>query len=453
MRMDLREVARATGGTLLGENLEFADISTDSRQIAAGNLFVALRGERFDGHEFVADVLARGAVAAVVEASWAQAHPHLPLVGVADTRLALGAMASAWRRCFSGLLLAVTGSNGKTSVKEMTAAILRAHLGEQAVLATTGNLNNDIGVPLTLFRLRSHHQAAVLEMGMNHAGELDYLSRLAAPTVALVNNAQRAHMAEFPTVADVAKAKAEIFAGLGEDGTALYNADDLHADIFRAAAAKHRSLGFSLGGRADVRGAWVAGPWGGKLTITTSAGEMTVELQVPGEHNARNAVAATALAHCAGVPLPTIAAALGQYRGFKGRLQLRRGQQGTRLIDDTYNANPDSMRAAIDVLAAIPGRRILVMGDMGEVGSHVGQFHSEIGGYAKSMGIERLLALGEASAAAAHNFGSGAEHFRRPEDLLAALRPALDADTTVLVKGSRFMKMERVTDAIADEEK
>jgi UDP-N-acetylmuramoyl-tripeptide--D-alanyl-D-alanine ligase len=448
--MRLSEAGAMLGVPHQGADAEIGCVGSDSRAVTPGMLFVALRGERFDGHDFVADVLRQGAAGALVDAAFARAHPELPLIAVLDTREALGQLAAAWRARFAIPVLGVTGSNGKTTVKEMCASVLRRHFGEDAVLATQGNLNNDIGLPLTLLKLRAGHRAAVIEMGMSHPGEIRYLTRIARPTVALVNNAQRAHLAGLGTVADVARAKGEIFEGLDADGVAVINADDVHAPLWRELCAGRNVSAFGLGATADVRGRWQPRGFGGMLELATPAGAASLELAVPGEHNARNAVAAAAACLAAGVPLAAIAAALAGYAGVKGRLQRRTGLGGAAVIDDSYNANPDSMRAAIDVLSGVPGKRILVMGDMGEVGEAAAQFHDEVGGHAKSRGIERLFALGPLSADAAHNFGAGARHFDGVEALVAALKPELDANTTVLVKGSRFMRMERVVEAILE---
>ena len=454
--MSLMEAALATGGTALGGNPRLEGVSTDSRTVASGELFIALRGERFDGHEYVEAAAARGAAAAMVEAAWAEGRSlALPTLAVADTRLALGYLGAWWRARFELPLVGVTGSNGKTTVKEMTAAILRARAQaegfdpELAVLATAGNLNNDIGLPQMLLRLHASHRAAVIEMGMNHPGEIAYLSRLAQPTVALVNNAQRAHLAGLGGVAEVARAKGEIFDGLRAGGTAVINADDPFCELWRGMNAGRRILSFGLDQPAEVRGRVEAKALGSRLAIEAPQGAVTVQLQVPGVHNARNALAAAAVALAAGADLAAVSAGLSFFRGVKGRLQIRPAAAGAVLIDDSYNANPDSVRAAIDVLAATPGRKLLVLGDMGEIGGQAGQFHDEVGGYAKSQGVDRLLALGEMSELAARNFGSGGQHFGSLEALLEALLPQLDGETVVLVKGSRFMRMERVADAVA----
>ena len=457
--MDLYEAAQATGGTATTEGHGFTGVSTDSRSIAAGELFVALRGERFDGHDYVRDVLARGAAAALVDHAWAAQHGQgLPLVHVADTRIALGRLGGYWRGRFDIPLIGITGSNGKTTVKEMCAAIMREHERRddlepmESVLATTGNLNNDIGLPLMLLRLHAGHRAAVIEMGMNHPGEIAWLTRLARPTVALVNNAQRAHLEGLGTLTDVARAKGEIFEGLAGDGVAIINADDPHARLWRELAARRPVVSFGLDVDADVRATARPRGFASMVTLTAAQGTVEFELPAPGRHNARNAAAAAAACLAAGVSLGTVAEALSRYEGIKGRLQQKAGAKGALVIDDTYNANPDSMRAAIDVLAQVLGKRILVMGDMGETGAAAGQFHDEIGGHAKSAGIDRLFALGELSEAAAHNFGEGAAHFGKVEDLVKALVAELGPRVTVLVKGSRFMRMERVVEAIVEKD-
>lgn len=445
----LFEVAHALGATPPAHDAAIDAVSTDSRSIKAGELFIALKGERFDAHDYVAEVLLRGAAGAVVESDFAAAHPGQPLIGVADTRLALGALAAFWRARFTMPVIGVVGSNGKTTAKEMCAAILRAHFGADDVLATTGNLNNDIGLPIMALRLRAAHRAAVLEIGMNHPGETVALAAIAQATVALVNNAQREHQEFMQSVRAVAEEHALLIEALPPSGIAVFNADDEHAPLWRLRAGSRQAMGFGLD-RGEVRGHFTPGVLGGQLRLFSPWGEADTELQVPGMHNARNACGAAAACLAAGVSLSAVARGLTAFGGVKGRLQQRAGRKGARVIDDTYNANPDSMRAAIDVLAQLPGRRVFVMGDMGEVGDNSGQMHDEIGGYAKSHGIDRLLCLGEASRAAAYNFGAGGEHFDRIEDLIAAAECELGATTSFLIKGSRFMKMERVADALTE---
>ncbi|HQR04371.1 MAG: UDP-N-acetylmuramoyl-tripeptide--D-alanyl-D-alanine ligase [Proteobacteria bacterium] len=449
--LNLYTAARGIGARATGEDVRFSGVSSDSRGIVPGDLFVALRGENFDGHDFVHEVLARGAAAALVDERWAAAqHATLPLIVADDTRLALGRLAAFWRNHFDIPLLGITGSNGKTTVKEMCAAILADRFGEGAVLATQGNFNNEIGLPLTLLKLRSWHRAAVIEMGMNHTGEIAYLTGLAHPTVAVVNNAQRAHLEGLGSVTAVARAKGEIFSGLTPGGVAVINADDPQCELWQALNADRIVLRFGLAASTDVTARVTAEPLASHIELHTPAGDASFILPVPGAHNVSNALAATAACLAAEVSLEHVVAALSRYGGVQGRLQRKPGLYGAQIIDDSYNANPDSMRAAVDVLAAQPGRRILVVGDMGEVGEAGAQFHDELGGYAKSMGIERLLCLGDLSMGAARGFGAGATHYPRLEALLAALTGELDAQTTVLVKGSRFMRMERVVNAIAD---
>jgi UDP-N-acetylmuramoyl-tripeptide--D-alanyl-D-alanine ligase len=443
------QILAPLGGVHSGRNVDFTRVGTDSRQVMPGMLFVALVGAHFDGHDHVREALAKGAAGALVSHAWANAataDADLPLVAVSDTRLGLGLLASHWRQRFALPLIAVTGSNGKTTVKEMCAAILRAHFGQHAVLATSGNLNNDIGLPLTLLKLHVEHHAAVIEMGMNHPGEIAYLTQLARPTVALVNNAQRAHLAGLGELIDVARAKGEIFAGLAEQGTAIINADDPHVGLWRELNAGRPIVHFGFASDAEVRGHWQAG----ELTLDCAQGKLRLNLALPGAHNARNALAAAAACLAAGASLTAIERGLSQFAGVKGRLQTLPGRYGATIIDDSYNANPDSMRAAIDVLASRPGQRILVIGDMGEVGASAQQAHAEIGAYAMSLGIEQLYALGDLSASTAASFGPAGQHFVALEALLAALRSQLTPQTTVLVKGSRFMRMERVVQSLTE---
>ncbi len=447
--MDLDEAARAAGGVPAGERVLFSGVTTDSRAVAPGDLFVALAGERFDGHAYVREALARGAVAALVSRRGLPER-EVPQVVVPDTRAALGRLAAAWRARFALPVLALTGSNGKTTVKEMLAAILAAHCGGRGdVLATEGNLNNDIGLPLMLLRLREHHRYAVLEMGMNHLGEIATLTRLASPDAALVNNAHRAHIGMLGSLEAIARAKGEIYSGLRPGGIALVNADEPFADYWRGLAAGHRVVDFGTAEGAVVRGRVD----GGQLRLTTPTDAFAVTLQVPGEHNARNAIAACAGAFALDVPPRAIQAGLSAFAGTPGRLERRRAAAGAELVDDTYNANPDSMKAAIRVLARLPGRRVLVMGDMGELGEGAASLHAEIGAFARGAGIERLLALGPESLHAVEAFGEGATHFADLEALVAAAGAEAGPGATLLVKGSRFMRMERVVERLAAEDR
>jgi len=451
--MLLSQAAEMLGGTLIGQDVRFSAVSSDSRNIQSGDLFLALQGERFDGSEYVAGAAESGAVAAMINAVSYHRNKVVhgdanlcPLLLVEDTRLALGKLAAFWRKQFEIKLIGITGSNGKTTVKEMMGSILRTHTNdENAVLVTKGNLNNDIGMPLTLLKLRSSHRYAVIEMGMNHPGEIDYLTRLANPDVALVNNAANAHLAGLGSVEAVARAKAEIFGGLKAQGIAIINADDEFATMWREAAGPHQIVDFGLELPASVHGTWSAKSFNAQVCAITPHGNFTADLQVPGAHNVRNALAATAAAIALNIPLDSIKSGLNNFSGVSGRLQRKTALHGAELIDDTYNANPASLLAAIRVLAQAQGRKkILVLGDMGELGADAPHFHAEIGTEARSLGVNKLLAIGDLSSYTVDEFGEGATHFKNIEDLLACLVKHLDADSTVLVKGSRFMKMERV---------
>ena len=452
--MRLSEAAAVLAGQISGSDVEFKGVSTDTRTIKPGDLFVAIRGPRYDGHAFVEQARAAGAVAALIDGSGDAPSSAIPALKVDDTRLALGRLAGHWRRRMRVSLVALTGSSGKTTVKEMLAAILKAAAApaRDAVIATRGNLNNDIGMPLMLLEIAPTHRFAVIELGMNHAGEIHYLSELAAPDVALITNAGRAHIEYLGSEEAIARAKGEIFDGLKPEGTAILNADDRFAPLWRTLAGDRQRLEFGLQSPAAVSATCLQRPFESAIVLKTPRGSAEATLRAPGLHNVRNALAAAAVAIALDVPLSAIAAGLEQYSGIKGRLEVKRARRGATLIDDTYNANPESMRAAIAVLAAAPGRRLLVLGDMGELGAHAPALHAELGAYAREAGIHRLLALGEHAAEAAKAFGSGARHYARMEDLVAEAGESLDPEVTVLVKGSRFMKMERVVEALTRNE-
>ena len=422
-------------------------IHTDTRSLRPGDLFVALKGEHFDAHDFLPKASAEGAVAAIAQHGLAQA--GLPGIEVADTRLALGQIGAAWRSQFSLPLIAVTGSNGKTTVTQMVAAILRAWKPE-AAFSTEGNLNNDIGVPLTLLRLRSVHEAGVVELGMNHPGEIAYLADLVRPTVALVNNAQREHLEFMATVDAVALENGAVLASLNASGTAVFPADDVYTDLWRRLACARPVMTFALEGSADVTGSanWNGDGW--QVEARTPSGPLAFTLHVAGRHNVKNALAATACALAAGVSPAFISAGLSAFTPVKGRsraFSVSLPGRTLTLVDDTYNANPDSMQAALQVLAELPGPRLLVMGDMGEVGSQGQQFHGEAGRSAHALGIEKLFTLGEQSQCAGAAFGKS-RHFANMVELSAAVVSELPHVASVLVKGSRFMKMERVVQAV-----
>jgi UDP-N-acetylmuramoyl-tripeptide--D-alanyl-D-alanine ligase len=452
--MLLSKAAQVLGGELVGKDVEFSAVATDSRAIRAGDLFVALHGDKFDGSQFVSLAAEKGAVAALVNAGsyHGEAMP-CPIVLVKDTRLALGRLSGYWREQFSIPVVGITGSNGKTTVKEMLTAILREAAGsEDAVLATQGNFNNDIGMPLTLLRLRKQHQYAVIEMGMNHADEIDYLTRLARPDVAIINNAGSAHIANLGSLEAIAQAKSEIFAGLTKDGVAIINADEHFAPMWRVLAGSHTIIEFAVEARAAIKGFTQVADYIQQIDVQTPLGNFAAELHVPGLHNVRNALAATAAAIALKVSPAVIAAGLEKFSGVAGRLQRRPALHGAMVIDDSYNANPASLRAAIEVLVQVPGKKILVLGDMGELGIEAARMHAEMGAEARELGVNKLFALGELSSYAVKEFGAGAQHFGCIEDLLEALKAVLGKDCTVLVKGSRFMKMERVVQYLVNGE-
>ncbi|MBM5572188.1 MULTISPECIES: UDP-N-acetylmuramoyl-tripeptide--D-alanyl-D-alanine ligase [Deefgea] len=448
--LNLQETAQALGAKLQGKpELVFTRVTTDSRDIRSGDLFVALKGERFDAHDFVAQAFAQGAVAVMVERAM-----DGDCIIVDDTLQALGLLAGYWRAKHANQpLVAITGSNGKTSLKEMLAAIFAAHVGNpDLVHATKGNLNNHIGLPLTLLGIRSEHRFVVAEMGMNHFGEIDYLTHIARPDVAVVNNAGAAHLEALGSVAGVAKAKGEIFAGLVHDGVAIINSDDDFAGLWRGLSASHAQISFGLQDAEITAEQIELHAAGSTFKLATPLGTANVSLAVPGLHNVRNALAAAASAIALQIPLADIAKGLSAWGGVKGRLQAKQAANGAKVLDDTYNANPDSMRAAIDVLSAIGQstrqNTVLVIGDMGEVGEDAAERHAEIGAYAREQGISALLATGEQMTHAVNAFGEGAQHFANKADLLRALNELLTPQSQVLVKGSRFMRMEEIVNAL-----
>ena len=429
--------------------VRFNRVHTDTRTLQRGDLFVALRGDNFDAHDFLQQAREKGAVAAIAQHGLLES--GLPGLEVADSKLALGELAAAWRAQFKLPLIAVTGSNGKTTLTQMIASILRAWKADGA-FATEGNFNNDIGLPLMLLRLRSSHQAAVVELGMNHPGEIAYLARLAKPTVAVVNNAQREHLEFMSTVEAVARENGTVLQALDASGTAVIPADDDYSHIWREFAGARPLLTFAQTGKADVtaQAHWAEGCW--QVAAQTPVGPLEFSLHIAGRHNVKNALAAVACALAINVPLVFIAQGLSAFVPVKGRsrsLQIRLPGHVLTLIDDTYNSNPDSMKAAIDVLAELPGPRLLVMGDMGEVGDQGPRFHREAGEQARANGIEMLFTIGAQSAQAHAAFGSG-RNFEAMDELNAAVLAELPQSASVLVKGSRFMKMERVIHAISE---
>ena len=462
----IAEARDALGGArLLGDGAAAVRrVVTDSRAIESGDLFVAIRGERFDANEFAPAALAAGAAAVLVDRVVpALSERQGPALVVADARVALGELGIAWRRRFAVPVIAVTGSNGKTTVKEMIASILASAFGRDGRLATLGNLNADIGVPMTVLRLTAAHRAAVIELGMNHPGEIAWLARIAGAGVALVNNAQREHQEFMASVEATAHENGAAIAALADDGVAVFPGDDPCAPIWRGLAGARRRLEFGLVGRADEAAqagaaatadglaVWAeatAADRGGAIPVQLGETRITVRLQTVGRHNLRNALAAAACCHAIGVPATAIIAGLEAFQPVKGRLVSATLAGGARLIDDSYNANPDSVRAAIDVLAMAARPTLLVLGDMGEVGEQGPAFHEEVGGYARERGVDRLFGFGDATRASVAAFGAGGTHFEALSDLIEAVRGALADTATVLVKGSRFMRMERVIEAL-----
>ena len=432
-----------------GADAAFDGVSTDSRQVAVGNLFVALRGERFDAHDFLNEVAARGVAAMVVERM--PDGLNVPALVVPDTRIALGEIGAYWRRQFSLPVIGVTGSNGKTTVKEMVASILAAAFGTDNTMATRGNLNNDIGVPQTVFRLNASYKAAVIELGMNHPGEIAAITAIAQPTVGLVNNAQREHQEFMESVEAVARENGGVIQGLPADGVAVFPSDDPYTSLWRTYAGQRKVLTFGLSQDADVTCAFQVNDFGSDLSITAGGKQFQVKLSAAGVHNVRNALAATACALAIGVSEDAVIRGLEAFAPVNGRLQRKKAKSGALVIDDTYNANPDSVRAAIDVLSHAAAPRVLVLGDMGEVGDEGPQFHVEIGNYARDSGIEHLLTLGALATHASGAFGKGAAHFDDIDSIIKATEGLVTAGTTALVKGSRFMKMERVVQHLVDD--
>lgn len=450
VELQLAEIAEGIGGRLVGEDVSVHSVSTDTRTLEKGDFFVALKGPAFNGHDYLQQAVDREASAAMVSEERA---PLLPVVHVEDTRLGLGQLAALWRQRANARVIGITGSNGKTTVKEMLASILAR---EGSVLATRGNLNNDIGVPLTLTRLQSE-DFAVVEMGANSPGEIDYLSKIARPDVAVLNNAGRAHLEGFKDQAGVARAKLEIINGLVDDGVFVFNADDQFAPLWREAATSRSCITFGMVQPADVRSSadsarfnWTDSGFSNDFMVQIPGANLEIKLQLAGQHNQMNALAATAAAHALGVPADSIESGLAAVKPVPGRLCSVRGITGCRLLDDSYNANPESVATAVDVLKTAPGRRVLVLGDLGELGETEQSLHAEIGLLAKRAGIDLLFTCGALSAAAAEAFGSGATHTENQDALISKLRAGIAQGDTLLIKGSRTAAMDRVVAALQE---
>jgi UDP-N-acetylmuramoyl-tripeptide--D-alanyl-D-alanine ligase len=443
----LKQFAAAGHGRLHGADRDFNEIAIDSRKLAPGDLFAALRGEHADGHNFLAAAAAAGAAGAIV--SHAIQLP-LPQIVVSNVEMALADAARAARAQFKGPLIGVAGSNGKTTVKEMIAAILSQR---GPCLATRGNLNNHLGVPMTLLRLDDSHVSAVIEMGANRRGDVEQLVQIARPAIGLITNAGAEHLEGFGSLEGAARAEGEMVAGLPASGTAVINADDTYASLWRAGTAA-QVLSFGLRAEADFYAAGLkfevqAQDFATRFRLHSPLGEVDLTLALAGRHNVRNALAAAAAATSAGATLGDVAAGLASMRAVKGRLQLRRTRTGAWLIDDSYNANPSSARAGLEVLSELPGRRWLVLGDMAELGEYADSSHRELGELARALGVERLYAFGALAGLAADSFGDGAERYRDAAELTRALDAAITPDVRLLIKGSRVNRLERVVDALA----
>ena len=448
IRMPLQQVADILGADLCGDSVAIHGaihgVSSDTRSLTAGALFVALHGPNFDGHDHLPAARAAGAVAALLSKTpTAEAVGTLPWLRVDDTLAALGQLAAAWRRQCGVATVAITGSNGKTSVKEMLATILAT---QGTILYTRGNLNNHIGLPLTLLRMTPEHRHAVVEMGANHPGEIAALTAIAQPDIALINNAGPAHLEGFGDVAGVARAKAEIWQGLSEQGVAVFNADDAYAELWRELAADDQQLCFGIdASQADVRATDIHGQ---RFTLQTPAGSANIALPLPGRHNILNALAAAAAATALAIDINDIATGLEQVVPVAGRLTLSTAAHGATLIDDSYNANPASLEAGLAVLQQRPGTHILVLGDLAELGPEAEQIHQQIGLQARRFGVDSLYASGPMSRHSCDAFGDGGHHFNDIDTLVAALRPRLSTETSLLIKGSRSAGMERVSEAL-----
>jgi UDP-N-acetylmuramoyl-tripeptide--D-alanyl-D-alanine ligase len=442
MAMRLSEAAQVLSAQHTGADVAFRGLSTDSRRPMPGALFFALQGPNFDGHTYVDAARAQGAVAAAVSRPCTS---PLPQIRVSDTRLALGQLSANWRNRFEIPVIAITGSNGKTTVRAMTAAIL-ARCGN--TLSTRGNLNNDIGLPLTLARLASEDDYAVIEMGANHPGEIAYLTGIARPTIGVVTNAGPAHLEGFGDLSGVARAKGELFAGLAADGVAVINAEDEFAPLWRGLAAHCRTVEFGLHAGVDVSAQWHGDAGGSDIELTTPAGSLALRLPLPGRHNVMNALAAATVAQLAGAGLDDIRLGLEALVPVAGRFNVHRLPGDIMLIDDTYNANPGSLQAALDVLSQADCDTWLVLGDMGELGAGATELHRRAGEQARAAGVTCLYGLGDLARAAVEAFAGPGAAFDSPERLLDGLREKLRGPLYILVKGSRRMRMERVVEGL-----
>jgi UDP-N-acetylmuramoyl-tripeptide--D-alanyl-D-alanine ligase len=450
INMSLSKAAKAIDSSFNGDDIMFSGCSTDSRTIKNGNLFIALAGENFDGHDYVSVAEDNGASSIMLER---EVNHTKPALLVKDTRKAMGLLAKSWRVELSIPLVAITGSNGKTTVKEMVNSIL-SEISE--VHATSGNFNNDIGVPLTLFGLNKKHQYAVIEMGANHPGEIEWLTSIASPNVAVITQCAPSHLEGFGSVEGVAKAKAEIYSGLQSSGTAIINADDEYANFWKESCEDLSQLSFGIESvDVDVRAKNInilTESASIKFELICAQGAVEILLPLSGEHNVMNALAASACCLSLDVSLESIKNGLESMSPVKGRLQIKVGKQGVRIIDDSYNANPKSLTAALKVLSAYQGTRYLVLGDMGELGASAEQLHRDAGKLAKQLGIDKIFTLGELSINTLQGFGSDSFYCESHDELNETLKNHLDGDTTILIKGSRYMQMEKIVQALMEEQ-
>ncbi|GAB4357789.1 MAG: UDP-N-acetylmuramoyl-tripeptide--D-alanyl-D-alanine ligase [Methylohalobius crimeensis] len=453
--MRLSELAPVLKGTLLRQDAEFHGVGIDSRGDLQGRLFVALHGARFDGHDFLPQAREAGAVGALVTRPGPS---ELPQLKVADTQLALGQLARYWRHLnFDGMVVGVTGSNGKTTVKEMIAQVLaeaEAAHGTASLLKTQGNLNNAIGVPLTLLRLRPSHRFAVIEMGANHAGEIAYVAGLAEPQAAVITNAGPAHLEGFGSLEGVARAKGELIAALPTTGTAVLNADDRFFPLWREIAGRRRVITFGLSSSADVSAeameplAFSEGRFRNRFRVRALGERFDVDLALPGRHNVINALAATACGLAMDGSVAGIQAGLARMVPVSGRLRPLPAKSGAWLLDDCYNANPASFEAGLDALGACGGEPWVVLGAFGELGPDSKAWHTRAGELAKVRGVRRLLAVGDASRAAVAAFGIGGEWFASQAALIDAALDHLHAEVRILIKGSRSQHLETTVEAL-----
>jgi len=440
--MALSQAANILHGVMSGESVDFSSVSTDTRSLQKGDLYVALHGDSFDGHDYIRQAQQAGAIAAIIHKDVVTS---LPVIKVEDTRKALGELAAAWRQSFSGKVVAITGSNGKTTVKEMVSAIA---VKQGDVLATQGNFNNDIGLPLTLLRMQQE-EFAVIEMGANHSGEILNLTNITRPDVALINNAALAHLEGFGSLKGVAQAKGEIYQGLSNDGIAVINKDDEFAGYWLELTDGKKIIDFSMkDNTASVYGEWKQTGSGGNLKVYIGDEILQINLQIHGLHNAMNALAAISVAEALGIKHTYITQALNEFSAVKGRLNFYRVNENLTVIDDTYNANPASLSVGIDVLNELPGEHWLVLGDMGELGNDEREMHFDAGVKARSAGVTRVLAIGNASRHAVEAFGENGVSFKNKDELVSFIKQHQSDELGILVKGSRFMHMEQIVESL-----